>query len=313
MLIIFSVFVKIRWFCATSGERRAGPQRPRHLQSLTAENLEQLNAIGDNIQCGNHIPWVTYLEMTYSLKLESKNHTWYANRVYLSAIWENTALVQWIRCELLGEHLIYWTCAVFSHIARKINNICIYSHNDVTHDIKQHTSCWISSYSAIWADTNIRLIVKTKAQSVRNLYKVRYIKSIDIIDSLFKRLWQPKDNSDFRHFVTSFSSVSLFSLWHTQLLYGTIHVFKVVWHQNDKLFYYLFWSDKCSNTISCVVIYSCRKCTKVIISVKWMKTRDMSIESSGLHIFFVVFQQPQNICVTFKQCWRNAENVGLSL
>ena len=59
----------------------------------------------------------------------------YANGVHLSAIWESTALVQWIRCEPLGEHLIHWTCAVFSHIARKMNNVCIFSHDQVTHDI----------------------------------------------------------------------------------------------------------------------------------------------------------------------------------
>ena len=43
----------------------------------------------------------------------------YANGVHLSAIWGNTALVQWIRCEPLGEHLISWTCAVFFHTALK--------------------------------------------------------------------------------------------------------------------------------------------------------------------------------------------------
>ena len=31
----------------------------------------------------------------------------YANGVHLSAIWENTAHVQCIRCEPLGEHLIH--------------------------------------------------------------------------------------------------------------------------------------------------------------------------------------------------------------
>ena len=39
------------------------------------------------------------------------------NGVYVCAIWENTALVQRVRCEPLGEHLIHWTSAVFSHIA----------------------------------------------------------------------------------------------------------------------------------------------------------------------------------------------------
>ena len=43
----------------------------------------------------------------------------YANGVHLSAVLENTALVQGIRCETLGEHVIPWTCAVFSHTTQK--------------------------------------------------------------------------------------------------------------------------------------------------------------------------------------------------
>ena len=30
---------------------------------------------------------------------------------------------------------IHWTCAVFSHIAREMNNVCIFSHDQITHDI----------------------------------------------------------------------------------------------------------------------------------------------------------------------------------
>ena len=37
----------------------------------------------------------------------------YANGVHLRAVLENTALVQGIRCESLGKHLIPGTCAVF--------------------------------------------------------------------------------------------------------------------------------------------------------------------------------------------------------
>ena len=43
----------------------------------------------------------------------------YANDVHLSAVFENTALVEGIRCEPLDEHLIPLTCAVFFHTARK--------------------------------------------------------------------------------------------------------------------------------------------------------------------------------------------------
>ena len=44
----------------------------------------------------------------------------YANDVHLSAVLENTALVEEIRCgEPLDEHLIPLTCAVFFHTERK--------------------------------------------------------------------------------------------------------------------------------------------------------------------------------------------------
>ena len=33
------------------------------------------------------------------------------------------------------EHLIRWMSAVFSHITRKMNNVCIFSHDQVTYDI----------------------------------------------------------------------------------------------------------------------------------------------------------------------------------
>ena len=52
-----------------------------------------------------------------------------------NAIRKNTALDQWIRCEPLGEQLIHWICAVFSHIAQKMNSFCIFSLDQVTYDI----------------------------------------------------------------------------------------------------------------------------------------------------------------------------------
>ena len=86
--------------------------------------------------------------------LEEANKMYF---VHLSAIWKNTALVHWIRCEPLGEHLVHrtlnntalikgehliqWTSAVFSHIARKMNTVCIFSHDQVTRGILScHTS-----------------------------------------------------------------------------------------------------------------------------------------------------------------------------
>ena len=54
----------------------------------------------------------------------------YANGVHLSAVLENTALAQGIRCEPLGEHIIPWTCAVLYHTARKWTPF-VYSHTTV--------------------------------------------------------------------------------------------------------------------------------------------------------------------------------------
>ena len=81
----------------------------------------------------------------------------------------NTALVQRIRCEPLGELLIHWTCAVFSIIAGKMNNVCIFSeepshtcHNCHTLQFNLELECDI-----IWTVTDIRrLIVKPTAEIV---------------------------------------------------------------------------------------------------------------------------------------------------
>ena len=64
--------------------------------------------------------------------------------------------------------------AVFSHIARKMNSVCI------SHTIKSHMiyNCHRLqfNYSAIWADTDIRIIVKITAQSVRRIFIVLSLK-----------------------------------------------------------------------------------------------------------------------------------------
>ena len=36
---------------------------------------------------------------------------------------------------ILSGHIIHWTCAVISHIARKMNNVYILSHDQSTHDV----------------------------------------------------------------------------------------------------------------------------------------------------------------------------------
>ena len=61
----------------------------------------------------------------------------------------------------------HWTCAVFSNIARQMNNVCIFSYDQFTHNITTiHCS---SNYikSVIWTDTDIRHIVIITAQDVR--------------------------------------------------------------------------------------------------------------------------------------------------
>ena len=78
----------------------------------------------------------------------------------------NRALIPWIRCKTLGERFIRGT---FFHITRKINSVCFFTY-DITaaHFISNY------SWSAIWADTDIRLMVKTTAQSVRSIV-IKYI------------------------------------------------------------------------------------------------------------------------------------------
>ena len=44
-------------------------------------------------------------------------------------------------------------------------NVCIFSHNQVTHDISAIDYSSFNRQSAIWADTDIRVIVNITAQS----------------------------------------------------------------------------------------------------------------------------------------------------
>ena len=46
------------------------------------------------------------------------------NGANFSVIWGNTSLIQSIRCEPLGEHIIHWRSAVFFIISLKRNSIC---------------------------------------------------------------------------------------------------------------------------------------------------------------------------------------------
>ena len=69
----------------------------------------------------------------------------------------------------------HWTCVVLSNIERKMNNVGIFSYDQFTHDITtKHCS---SNYRqiVIWADTDIRLIVKITAQDAIKLrYYLKY-------------------------------------------------------------------------------------------------------------------------------------------
>ena len=47
-----------------------------------------------------------------------------------------------------------------------MNNVCIFSHDQVIHDITAIDCSSNYSWSVIWGDTDIRLIVKTTTQSV---------------------------------------------------------------------------------------------------------------------------------------------------
>ena len=71
-------------------------------------------------------------EIRFMVKTTAQRAIWYANGVHLSAIWKNSALIPRIRCEPLDKHFIPGTCAVFSHIARKMNNV-FFSHTTKSH------------------------------------------------------------------------------------------------------------------------------------------------------------------------------------
>ena len=123
---------------------------------------------------------------------------WYANGVHMSAVLENTAQVQGIRCEPLGEHLIPRTCAVFFLTARKWTAFAFSQTTVQIFQRRREMYSWptwqttiivvnrrrsfnsihllyslyatyihVVQRSAVLADTDIRLIVKTQPVSVR--------------------------------------------------------------------------------------------------------------------------------------------------
>ena len=80
-------------------------------------------------------------------------------------------------------HLINWTYAVFYYISRKMNIICIFWHDEDAHIAWYITVIHCSSNyirSAIRTDTDIRLILKTTAQSVRTLAGLLVLVVIEI-------------------------------------------------------------------------------------------------------------------------------------
>ena len=84
-----------------------------------------------------------------------------ANGLHMSAMWKYAVLVQWIRCEPLGKHIIHWTSAAYPHIAQQMNNVCIFSHEEVMHYIT------VIHCNFNYSNIDIRIIVKTTARSVR--------------------------------------------------------------------------------------------------------------------------------------------------
>ena len=87
---------------------------------------------------------------------------WNGNGVHLSAVLKNTALVQGIRCEPSGEHLVPWTCAVFSHTARKWAPFVF------SHTTDQNFQRRKEVYSRpTWQNT---ILVVNRRRSVNNIY-----------------------------------------------------------------------------------------------------------------------------------------------
>ena len=85
---------------------------------------------------------------------------WYELIPIYDYLIQQSSNVLWIRCEPFGKHLIHWTCAVFSHIARKMNNVCIFSHDQVTHDITAIDlyASWWKPLRRVWEKGRYELI-----------------------------------------------------------------------------------------------------------------------------------------------------------
>ena len=104
---------------------------------------------------------------------------WYANGVQLSAIRENTALGQWIRCKdvSLYTNTLFIDWVLYFPISHEKKQH--FSHDQVAHKITTIHCSSNYSESAIWGDTDIRIMVKTTTQSV--IYTVGWYRYIRLI------------------------------------------------------------------------------------------------------------------------------------
>ena len=102
-------------------------------------------------------------------------------------MWKNTHLSQWIRYEPLGEHLVNWTSAVFSHITRKINSVCIFSHDQETHDISA-IHCTLNCTSNTICSPNVVLMLVHRLRRRTNIKPTLGDRSPNVVLMLVHRL-----------------------------------------------------------------------------------------------------------------------------
>ena len=107
---------------------------------------------------------------------------WYTNGVYLSAIWENVALVQWITL------LIGLMCWIFQYRTKSEQRLCFFTRSiHIWHNFYKYNYCTSNySTSVIWVDTDIRHMVEITVKSVRIL-EYWIVDSLGLVEKL---IWQ---------------------------------------------------------------------------------------------------------------------------
>ena len=177
------------------------------------------------------------------------------------AIWENTALVQWIKYSPEGSHLILWTSAILSHIALKWTPFAY--RLSLTKELID-SLVWqiVSNYHIIPAICLVAL--KLHHQSDESQIQLAWLSAYSVDRVQSKHLcWQPGNNTHINYFLIMWLSQHLVAVFCSLIARNLNYeiTINVKDHSNKWIKWctvlvflcdYLFSVTTCSTTFPCI-------------------------------------------------------------